>query len=1078
MGIRYPETALTGAKAGFSPDRQVLGVAYRAESNANRTRSEFLGYLGTPSRVSLRTSLLLWFLGISLIPLALISGIGYHKALESRQADVKARLIAISEERLLTLRNFFDDQFSVLDQQAHASSNLEFLQALAADLDASGQDVERWVRSDRWRGLSGDRGRDLRNVIGHAAFQDILLADRQGRVLYSCLEGPELGRDLGSGRSADNPLGRAFVEIFRQPDACFSGFANDGESERGPVGYLAQQICDQDGIAQGAVLFRLPSANLLEIGGQGKLLGVAGRTYLVNRDLLLLTDIPQNGWGAAIGERILTEQTLDWVQKHALQGEFPMVRMSEQNDFGELVAEYRDPGNELVLGIRRTLKIRGVPLGIITEVNKAATFAGVRTMRLGMALLLVVVSLIVGLAGLLVSHRIAEPITSLGRAMQRVADGHHVREMPVSGPNEVGRLAQQFAVMLKTLNAAQTASDRQYRLQKCQFELHQKMRGEPDLVTLATSVLEYIGEYYSAQVGAFYLTRPGGRLVLSARFGLGEDAQLEEEIRVGQGIVGKAAQQGRSRILRDLPAGHLPVKTAIGESHPSALIIAPFLIEGQVKGVLELGTFGDFADGDLEFLRMSGESIAMALDSARSRERVHRLLEETRRQAGILSRQQKELQVTNAQLARSDQYKNEFLANMSHELRTPLNSMLIMSQILAENEQGNLVDDQVVAAETINKAGSNLLNIINDILDLSRVEAGKLEISCEMVDMALFLKNLEALFRPMADELGLDFRVEADPGLPDTFLTDQGRVSQILNNLLGNALKFTDQGSVVLRAFRPDPGELAGLLGNAPDSWIAFSVVDTGIGMNGEKMAQVFEAFSQGDGSIGRRFGGSGLGLSISRKLADLLGGHVRMESTEKEGSTFTLYLPLSNSAPAASPAGLESETRDSAAEYPQRVSDESNATTNDPRTEPTPLAAAPGVGAGTCDPRPLLNNKTVLICDQDMRSVFRLTGELEALGAVVELARTWDEALSGARQRPDLALVDPAAFGMEAAEAFSQLEENSIKGRFPAIAMASVEAAGLMPSWPTSVDKPVVVDDLLNAIKEQQAMAPSLVGT
>jgi signal transduction histidine kinase/HAMP domain-containing protein len=1051
-------------------------VARRAEKGPNRTRTEFLGYLGTPSRVSLRTNLLLWFLGISLIPLALISGVGYHKALESRQEDVKTRLISISEERLLTLQEFFDDQFNVLDQQARASSNLEFLQDLAADLNDSGQSAEFWVRSERWKNLVNGRDRDLHNQLDHADFQDILLADYQGRVLYSCMNGPELGLDLNQAGPATAPLRWTHDQVLRELRPVFSGFAQADENDSSPVGYLAQSIRNQSGKPLGMLLLRLPSADLLEIGGQGKQLGAAGRTYLVNQDLVLLTKIRQNGWGAATGDRVLTEQTLGWVKERGLRSERPPSGFSEHNDFDELVSEYRDPGDVLVLGIHRTLKIQDVQLGIITEVDKSVTFAGVRSMRLGMALLLVFVSLIVALAGLLVSHRIAEPITSLGRAMQRVADGHRVSEMPVSGPNEVGRLAQQFGVMLKALNAAQTAGDRQYRLQKSQFELHEKMRGEPDLATLATSVLEYIGEYYSAQVGAFYLTRPGGRLVLSARFGLEEEIHLEEEIRIGQGIVGKTAQQGRSRILHDLPADHLPVKTAIGESSPNSLIIAPFLIEGQVKGVLELGTFGDFADGDLEFLRMSSESVAMALDSARSRERVHRLLVETRRQAGILSRQQKQLQVTNAQLARSDQYKNEFLANMSHELRTPLNSMLIMSQILAENQQGNLIDDQVEAAETINKAGSNLLMIINDILDLSRVEAGKLEISCEQVDVTEFLKNLESLFRPMADELGLEFRVEADSSLPDCFHSDQGRVCQILNNLLGNALKFTDHGSVVLRAYRPDLGELSGLLGNAPESWIAFSVVDTGIGMTGEKMALVFEAFNQGDGSIGRRFGGSGLGLSISRKMADLLGGQVRMESTEKEGSTFTLYLPL-NYSPVVCMPGTESDTAEPESATDDVARPRFPANANDSALETVLLATDANRAAEMPGSESSWTNKRVLLCDQDMRSVFRLTRELELLGAKVQLARTWEEALSGAREKPDLALVDPSAFELETADAFSQLEENSVKGRFPAIAMVGEDSTDQIAAWPNSITKPVDVERLLHVAEGAQSVEPVLSG-
>ena len=1034
---------------------------------AARPRVEIRERLGTPSRVSLRTGLLIWFLGISLIPLVIINGVGYQKALTSRQEDVEDRLVSVSEERLLDLQEFFAEQFLALDQQAGAVRNLEFLQALTSDLEASGQEYQGWVRSNRWQDLNNLHGRDLRNLLDNPGLQDVLLVDPNGWVLYSCQECSELGLDLNSRRLGATPLAQAFKKVLQENRPVFSGFTIQEESERRSVGYLAQQIRNQEGEdPRGVLLFRLTGESLTEIVRRANLLGVSDRTYVVNRDLELLTEIQQDSWAREAGNRIVTEPTLDWARQQVQAHDFPIVRMPIQGEFRQLVTEYRGPGNEPVFGIWRDLEVQGMHLGVITEVNKDASFAGLKSMLLGMTLLLVVVSLLVALAGLMVSHRIVAPITSLTRAMQRVADGHTVSEMPVSGPHEVGRLAQQFGIMLKTLNEAKTVNDRQYRLQKRQFELNEKMRGEPDLATLAASVLEYIGEFYSAQVGAFYLTRPGGRLVLAARFGLAEESEIATELRLGEGLVGKAAEQGRSQILHHLPPGHLPVKTGMGESSPTALIIAPFLLEGQVKGLLELGTFGEFADEDLEFLRLSGESVAMALDSARSRERVHRLLEETRRQAGILSRQQKELQLTNAQLARSDQYKNEFLANMSHELRTPLNSMLIMSQILAENQQGNLDGDQVVAAETIHMAGSDLLTIINDILDLSRVEAGKLDISCEMVDLSAFLKNQEALFRPMANEMGLEFRVEADLDLPEVFHSDQGRVSQILNNLLGNALKFTDKGSVVLRIQRPEPEELAGLAGNGPDSWLAFSVVDTGIGMTGEKSDQMFQAFNQGDGSIGRRFGGSGLGLSISRKLADLLGGQIRVKSKENEGSTFTFYLPLefSSAGPAAGPvAGAEEKKRgraQAAAGGPGRPGETVHSLTG--VFSPEGDSAAESWRSSQ-----LLQDRQVLLCAQDMRTVYRLTAGLEDLGARVLLARTWEEALTGARNNPDLALVEPDLFGLDPTEAGIQLKENSNGRSFPVITMAARGKVNRSPVWPHTLVKPVDMEQLVKVLAE-----------
>ncbi|MBU8871740.1 MAG: GAF domain-containing protein [Gemmatimonadales bacterium] len=1016
-------------------------------------------------------------MGISLIPLLVINGVGYFKALESRQKDVNSRLLSASEERLLDLEEFFADQFEILDPQANAICNQQFLERLSEDLDVSGQETRQWVGSERWRNLVVVHGVELVNLLKNNEFQDILLVDNEGRVLYSSQEFPELGLNLGSGRLVDTPLGRTFHMAIQDSVPVFSGFFVQNDLDDPLLGYLAQQIKNKEGRADGVLLFRLSSKSLTEIVERNSLLGVSGETYVVNHDLVLLTEIRKQSGEAAVGDRILTELTLEWARQDHLAQDLNLIRISGQEESSKLVTEYRGPGNEMVLGNWRTLEVSGRHLGVITEVDKEAAFAGLKDMRLGMALLLIVVSLLVALAGLMVSHRIAVPITSLTGMMQRVADGHMISELPISGPNEVGRLGQQFGIMLKALNEANTTNDRQYLLQKCQFELNEKMRGEPDMATLASSVLEYIGEFYSAQVGAFYLSRAGGKLVLAASFGLVEESVIANELSMGQGIVGKAAQQGRSRVLHNLPPGHLPVRTGMGESSPTSLIIAPFLLDGQVKGVMELGTFGEFAEDDLEFLHLSSESVAMALGSARSRQRVHRLLEETRRQAGILSRQQKELQVTNAQLARSDQYKTEFLANMSHELRTPLNSMLIMSQILAENQPNNLDEDQVVAAETINKAGISLLAIINDILDLSRVEAGKLEINNEPLDLRTFLNNHEALFRPMADEMGLELKVTSDLGLPTIFHSDEGRVSQILNNLLGNALKFTDEGSVVLHVYRPGPGELVDLGEDDPDLWLAFSVADTGRGMKEDEIAQVFEAFNQGDGSIRRKFGGSGLGLTISQKLADLLGGRIRLKSQENEGSTFTLYLPLTPSAinSVDDPMTVVGEMKN------RRLQ----------AAEVAPIGSGAQICSGTKGPSgaenstgeswkssKLLQERRILICDQDMRTVFKLTSGLEHLGATVRLARTWEDALVGAQDNPDLALVDPSWWDLDPVQAADQLKENSTQGGFPMITLMDREKMDQGPEWSLVLAKPVDMEQLMEFVAEIPLNEPVYSGT
>jgi len=948
-------------------------------------------------------TLLLWFFGISLIPLGLVSLIGYERAASSRTEEIGSRLAAVSDVKMRSLQAFFSNSLRELDQQTRLEANFQLMGGLQASLQMSGRDVSRWTRSEDWRDLNLELGRELNRFRSHSPYYDIMMVDTEGRVLFTCNERDNLGTDLFRGLFAGSVLGETCRKALGQAGPVFSGFAAYQPSGEGISAYLVQSMLGADGSPVGLLVFQITNEPLDELVSSRSLLGGAGQTYLVNEQLQLLTVPVRQSWLEVLREPVASEQTLRWRRTFARKAD-ESPNEDERNDYsGPPVWEYLGPGDETVIGIHQNLNVHGVDIGVISEISRTAAQAGLNRMRLAMVALLVLVILVVVLAGLVVSRRIVLPLVHLGRVMQRVADGHEVRNLHVDGHNEVGDLADQFAVMIEKLTEAKLVNDRQFRLQHSQFELNEKMRGEPDPDTLAGAILDYIGNFYSAQVGAFYLVRPGHRLNLVAEFGVADEQGLAGEIKIGQGVAGTAALGGEVHVLRDVPPGHLEVRTGLGVSPPRCLIVAPFHLAGQIKGVLELGTMENVPEQDLEFLRLCAENVAVALDSARSRARVHRLLEETRRQAGALSRQRKALQDKNAELARTDRYKSEFLANMSHELRTPLNSLLIMSQVLSENRKENLAGDEVEAAVTINQAGTDLLTIINDILDLSRVEPGQLELYEEPVVLTDLTTSMRDLFKPVAERAELDFRVVQGPDLPVAVKTDQLRVSQVLKNLLNNAFKFTTAGSVVLRVRRPGPGELAGLVGPDQGRWLAFSVSDTGIGMNGETVAHVFEAFNQGDGSIGRRFGGSGLGLSISRKFADLLGGQITVESVEGKGSTFTLFLPAE--------AVVEADLEAAVAGGPRRRDQASILLTppelgsvaqEDVDEESEGLATAAETEIESTD----LAGCKIVICDRDMRAVYRLSDELDALRARVLIARGPEACEALLAQNPDVVMV------------------------------------------------------------------------
>jgi CheY-like chemotaxis protein/CHASE3 domain sensor protein len=473
--------------------------------------------------------------------------------------------------------------------------------------------------------------------------------------------------------------------------------------------------------------------------------------------------------------------------------------------------------------------------------------------------------------------------------------------------------------------------------------LSERMQGEQRLDTLGDNVLGFLARYLDAQVGAMYIVEPGGQFRRFASYALppGHDAKADS-LRPGDGLAGQALKENRVLQVHDVPANYLPVASSLGRADPTQLLIAPATDSATVHAVIELGFFRTLQASDLELVRRARESIGIAVRSSKDRTRLEELLEETQRQSEELQTQQEELRVANeelteqgqvlkesqvrlesqqaeleqtnsqleeqasilenqrdelqraqlaiteraAELARSNQYKSEFLANMSHELRTPLNSSLILAKLLADNKPGTLNEEQVKFAQTIFGAGNDLLALINDILDLSKIEAGKVEVQPESLGVASLVETLSRGFEPLARERRLTFTYTVEPGAPERLETDPQRLGQILKNLLSNAFKFTQAGAISLR------------VAGTPDGQVTFAVHDSGIGIPPEQQEIIFEAFRQADGSTHRKYGGTGLGLSISRDLARLLGGDVTVKSEAGQGSIFTLRLPLKYSGP------------------------------------------------------------------------------------------------------------------------------------------------------------------------------------
>jgi signal transduction histidine kinase/DNA-binding response OmpR family regulator/CHASE3 domain sensor protein len=493
---------------------------------------------------------------------------------------------------------------------------------------------------------------------------------------------------------------------------------------------------------------------------------------------------------------------------------------------------------------------------------------------------------------------------------------------------------------------SEAARRREDWLQTGRVGLSKAMLGDQPMNQLGDNILGYLCRYLDAHVGAAFSRDRNGPYRRMSTYGVPADTTILDHFASGEGLLGQAAVDGRSILVRDVPDGYLAIGSAFGEGKPRHLVVAPAIVDGSTNAVLEFGFVHPLREDALSLLEQMSEGIGIAIRSANYRAELQNFLEETQRQAEELQAQGEELRVSNEELEeqgralkesrsrlelqqaeleqtnsqleeqtqqlenqrddlervnqivrlraqeleRASQYKSDFLANMSHELRTPLNSLLILAKLLADNDTGRLTQEQVRYAQTIQSSGNDLLTLINDILDLSKIEAGHMEIKPEPLALARLTKDLTNLFTPVAEKKNLEFRVEVRPECPTYIETDGQRLEQVLRNLLSNAFKFTEQGKVELRVAR------------ASDGQIALSVADTGIGISQDKQNAVFEPFRQADGTTSRKYGGTGLGLSICRELVRLLGGTLALGSVEGQGSTFTVLVPETFSAAKAQP--------------------------------------------------------------------------------------------------------------------------------------------------------------------------------
>jgi signal transduction histidine kinase/CheY-like chemotaxis protein/CHASE3 domain sensor protein len=547
-------------------------------------------------------------------------------------------------------------------------------------------------------------------------------------------------------------------------------------------------------------------------------------------------------------------------------------------------------------------------------------------------------------------QQISRRLAAIEGIANQISTGDYALKVDDEEKDALGSIAGSLNKMAQSLDVSFTELKNREWLQTGVAQLNELMIGEKDLEVLTYKAIHFLGNYTNSATAAFYLTKDDETLQLSNGIALNRQ-KTRQQIHFGEGMAGTVAQTRQPLVLHDINQDQLLIDFSGGSIKPQSIIAFPVMYETRLKGVIELASLQNFPEVVQDFLKTASFNIGMAIHSARDHTRLQELLVETQAQSEELQSQHSELENINAELEAqaeklqaseeelrvqqeelqqanqeleersrlleeknelilernlaiqqkaeeltiTTKYKSEFLANMSHELRTPLNSILLLSRLLSENHDKSLSTDQIEYANVIQNSGKGLLTLIDEILDLSKIESGKMELDYSDVKVETIATEMRSMFELMAKEKGVEFIVDIKKNVPSVIETDKLRLEQILRNLISNALKFTKKGSVQL-------------IFSKQDNQVAFAVKDTGIGIPKEKHQTVFEAFQQADGSTRRQFGGTGLGLSISRELARLLGGEIKLESEEGKGSEFTLILPMQKdavieSAPAAAPA-------------------------------------------------------------------------------------------------------------------------------------------------------------------------------
>lgn len=992
--------------------------------------------MATSKKMRFRTKLILLFLMVGLMPISILGYLNYHQAYKALARQSMDQLISLREDRKTQLQEFFRN----LRLDAEILSDHRLLKDILSEYIAAYK--KGGLEGKEFQAVDSKYHRRYAELCKKQEYEDLLLVDNKGNVLITVKKNPDWGANLTNGTYSDTNLADCFKNAKRGIISIvdFKNYPPSGQ----PAAFIGAPMIirvarkgSKAGEKLGVLIIRIPMDHINSVMQRNEGLGETGETYLIGRDMLMRSD-----------SRFLEESS---ILKVKAEKEIAGEVLKGESGFFRKTIDYRGRSVSMAFG---PVQIKGLDWFIVAQKDFNEIMRPIWVLRNQNLAIGLLVALGVVLAVLLFVSGIIKPLRRIRDAVQGIASGDLSIRIPVETKGEIGELSNSINLMTQSLiesrekieehsrtleskverrtellNKRNQALEESNHIQRAHNEIVTVLNNELEIEPLLKNVIGKIAYHSDSQLGVIYLYENEGKKLLPVSSYAIDKEILQDGFWLGQGLPGQTALERRTILVTDVPENYFRISSGGLEGMPKNVICMPITIKDQLVGVLELASLHDYPDRNLEFLNMVTYQLGIGINNALTYQRLDEIAADLKEKNELLAAQNEELQAQSEELQaqaeelmvqknaleektkqvkEANRLKSEFVSNMSHELRTPLNAILGLTSLMAEGIAGRVNKKQKEYLEIVERNGKNLLQLINDVLDLSRIESGKVELTISKIQLKEFVKGVSRTIRPLVEEKGLNLNIDIDD---DIYLYNDGeKLRQILVNLLGNAAKFTERGKIDISA-RIEEKKL--------HDWIIIQVSDTGIGIPPEALEHIFEPFRQVNGSLTRKYGGTGLGLNICYRLVEIMGGKIEVNSELQKGSTFTVKIKKDR----------RSKLRPKEEEWQKRVRtvllQETEAAEKEPYPEDKEI-------------------KRILIIDDDPIVIRELKIIFKKEKYRLDFVLTGAEGLQRIREEtPDLVLLDLRMPEIDGFQVLEELQKREDLKNLPVIVITAADLAG-----------------------------------